>query len=134
MEWGHPGVLGFPASVLLLSFIDSVGFLLCIKGTKNDNGPESNPGLSFEIVRNKNYFKPTLSKKQKEALYSTYRGYLIHQATLSVNTRIVYSKPSGNVIIQKETDGTWSLHLDALYEACIKLFQDQEQEIKQRSS
>ncbi len=77
-EWGHAGVLGFPAVILLLSFVDAAGYLLCVKGTEKDCGANSIPGENFEILRNQKYFTLTLSEKLKDKLSNNFRGYVLH--------------------------------------------------------
>jgi len=127
-KWHSNGNLGFPTAILLLSFIDSVGYILTIKDTVNDADDDSIPGKSFEIVRDKKYFESPLSKMEKEKLYHTFRNPVIHSATLKIDHGLSWSSENRTKIIEK-WDQIWLLNLDVLYSACKKLYLDNEDEI-----
>lgn len=131
--WKSSGLLGFPATILLLSFVDSVGFLLKIKGTADDKGNRSVAGKSFEIVRDPHFFNPPLTITEKKKLYELFRGYLTHQASLADGTSLSWSKFPREKVIEKTDSNNWSLNIEVLYEACSRLYRNHESEIRSKS-
>jgi len=131
--WGMDGVLGFPATILLLSFIDSLGFLLTIKGTAKDLGSNSKPGNNFDILMSKKYFSEPMSNTQRDVIYDIFRGYILHQSVLGEETRIERNENTKKILykyaITDTTDG-WALNLHALYNTCCRLYENNKDEIE----
>lgn len=134
-NWDHKGALGFSALLLLLTYIECVGYLLHIKGTEQDKGEKTQGGLAFDkmIVKNNLFGKYNFNRDQREKikkiLYASYRSYVVHQAGITNNTTLSLNSPSDKIVDFINGNKVSILYLSSLYEVCVEHFNKNEDEI-----
>ncbi len=118
------GCYGFPAAILLLSIVDSIGSYVVGKDK------EVNVKNHFEILEDKNYFDPPLNSKARDNIYTFFRCKLVHNATLCFHDSCV--------LLAENTDNPQclfegnTLYLKPFLEACknaIETFKQNSQSI-----
>jgi hypothetical protein len=133
MSWGHNGRLGFPAAILLLTFIDSAGYLAFIKDTADDKGEDTPGGLAFDRYIQSCFtnLSNTKKKKIKEVLFGKYRGYLLHQSGLRDNTSL--SIGTSDEVVTGNNKAGYRLHLVPLFDNCYQFLHDKTELIEAKS-
>ncbi len=129
-HWGHEGVLGFPAAILLTCFVDAVGFILL------ENNDSNKVNDSLKILKDKGYFPSPLTGKEYKFFYNHFRTDTLHRATLRYGTGIKNEPNLPDKIILVGTlengETVQYLNLHALQAACLNLFTSHLGEIKSR--
>jgi len=91
--WHSHGCYGYPAAILLLAIVDSIGFYV-IGGKVREH---------FNILKHKNYYNLNLKKKDIDRIYENYRCSLTHNAVLEVNVVLDIGKANDAVFEYKNT-------------------------------
>ena len=73
LVWKSQGCYGFPAALLLLSVIDSIGFVI-LKGSVRKH---------FDILNHQDYYNLGLSKESIDIIYKNYRCMLSHNSRIA---------------------------------------------------
>lgn len=106
---------GYPAALLLFSFIDAVGSLHDIGKYKK----------SFRVLNTDIFGSQNLSIKACDNLYDKYRSELSHTLILPHNTFLIYSSelPQAFILPQNNQNEIQQVNLYQLYNLCVVAFQ-----------
>lgn len=93
--WPKPGCYGYPAALLLLSIVDSLGSYII---------DTSEVKKHFDILNHSDYYNLSLSDEEITIIYNKYRNLLSHNSVLApeavlaigISTDLVYEKKNGN--------------------------------------
>lgn len=91
--WPAPGCYGYPAALILLSIVDSVGSYV----------ENSNVENHFKILNNKDYYNLNLDDGTIKVVYNYYRNTLSHHTVLTPNIVLDIGQPVDKMI-QKNND------------------------------
>lgn len=75
-EFGNSGCYGYPAALLLLTIVDTIGSYVLDGNTENH----------FRILKHKDYYNLNLTKDELNIVYMKHRCLLAHNAALSYNS------------------------------------------------
>lgn len=106
--WSVPGCYGYPAALLLLSIVDSIGSYV----------EQGNVENHFKIIRNIDYYGLDLSDDEIRILYDNYRNLLAHNSVIANN--VVLGISVENHPILQNQNGTYLLNLIPFYNANLK--------------
>lgn len=106
--WPAHGCYGYPAALLLLSIVDSIGSYV-EKGSVENH---------FKILNNTDYYGLSLSNDEIRILYDKYRNLLAHNSVIANN--VVLDIGSDNFPMLQNQNGIYLLYLVPLYNASIK--------------
>src|SRR3989344_940232 len=70
--WPAPGCYGYPAALLLLSIVDSIGSYI----------EQGNVENHFKVLKNADYYGLSLPGDEIRVLYNKYRNLLIHNSVM----------------------------------------------------
>ncbi len=98
------GCYGYPAALLLLSIVDSIGSYA---------GHDKNTRDHFNVLNDCKYFNLSLSKDEIDTIFE-YRNLLSHNTTLKVGVKL--SKGTNNQKIIEKSNGNYKLNLIPLYD------------------
>ena len=92
------GCLGYPASMLLLSIVDSIGsyyrgnvnFRIMIDGAEKII---KRPDYQHFYILNSDYYDLQLSENDIRKIYSNYRSLLVHNSVVAINHLITMDDP-----------------------------------------
>lgn len=102
--WPVIGCYGYPAALILLSVVDSIGSYIKKGNVENH----------FKILNDINYYNLNLDPNSVTAIYKSYRNTLSHNAVLTPNVILDIGK-SGEDVIQKNNN-RYLLRLVPFYE------------------
>ena len=88
--WPAPGCYGYPAALILLSIVDSIGSYV-------ENGNVEN---HFKILNNTEYYDLGLDEESLRVIYNYYRNTLSHHSVLTPNVVLDIGQP-GDTIFEK---------------------------------
>lgn len=71
--WRSYGCYGYPAAVLLLSVVDTIGSFVIGKKTREH----------FDILDHPDYYNLGLGKKNIDTIYKNYRNLLVHNSVIA---------------------------------------------------
>jgi len=118
-EWGNDiGCLGYPAAILLFSFIETMG---CILIGKSDSE-------SFYVLREKEFENQDIDKPILKTMYETYRSKLIHNSSLPEHAYLQNDQESKSAFTiaqtgRDKTDAINGVNLYALLCLCKRAFE-----------
>jgi hypothetical protein len=101
--WPAPGCYGYPAALILLSIVDSIGSYI-EKGTVQNH---------FRILNNKDYCNQNLGDQELKIIYKYYRNILSHHSVLPPN--VVLSIGTSEEPLFESKNGEYYLRLIPLY-------------------
>jgi len=101
--WGFQGCYGYPALVLLLSIVDTIGSFVIGDSVRNH----------FNILNDKNYFGLNLKTKDIDVIYKKYRCFSTHNSVLGLDCILDINGTTGNVFEYKNSKPY--LYLSPLY-------------------
>lgn len=106
---------GYPAAILLFSFIDAVGSLHDVGKYKK----------SFRVLNTEIFDNQNLSIKACDNLYDKYRSGLSHNLALPHNTFLIYSAevPQTFILPQNNQNEIHQVNLYQLFNLCVNAFQ-----------
>ncbi len=107
--WGSPGCYGYPASLLLLSIVDSIGSHIY----------GGNADKRFRILNDPKYFGLNLTPNEVSTIKEKYRDLLAHNSLLAANVELSSGNHSDPVLISM--NGRYRLNIVPLYDACVKV-------------
>ena len=90
--WNAPGCFGYPAALLLLSIVDSIGSY--VRGGNVEN--------HFKILNNKEYYNLSLSYEDIKDIRKNYRDLLSHNTLLSPDVGLSIGSAEMPVIDYRE--------------------------------
>ncbi len=105
--WSAPGCYGYPAALILLSVVDSVGSYVELGNVRNH----------FNILKNKTYYNLGLDDKTIDKLYDYYRNTLSHHSVLVPNVSLRIGELEDRII--QEIDGLCILNLIPFYRLSV---------------
>lgn len=108
IEWLTPGCYGYPAALLLLSIVDTIGSFI----------EEGNVEKHFKILNNSKYYGLDLSKEELKIIYNKYRNLLSHHSLLSTDVGLRIGKKN-NSVLEQDSSKYW-LNLIPFYLASVK--------------
>ncbi len=106
--WSAPGCYGYPAALLLLSIVDSIGS--CVRKGNIDN--------RFKILNDNNYYGLNLTNGEMEKLRRSYRDLLSHNTVLANNVGLEIGTKDDSVF-ENQNNRYW-LNLVPFYNINIK--------------
>lgn len=106
--WSTSGCYGFPAALLLLSIVDSIGSFVEQGTVKNH----------FNILNHQDYYGLGLSSEEIRITYERYRNLLSHNSLIAPNLAIAIGDSEEPLITQKE--GFYCLNLVTFYNLSVK--------------
>ncbi len=106
--WSASGCYGFPAALLLLSIVDSIGSYV----------EQGNVENHFKILNHQDYYGLDLSSKEIRIIYDKYRNLLSHNSLIAPNLALAIGISEEQLITQKE--GIYCLHLVPFFHLCVK--------------
>lgn len=107
--WFSSGCYGYPAVLLLLSIVDSIGSYVY---------QTSKVEKHFEILNDPDYYGLDLSEEELRVMYVNYRNLLSHNTVMATNVGLKIDSPS-NKVLEKEEDRYW-LNLIPLHNASVR--------------
>ena len=102
--WNAPGCYGYPAALILLSLIDSIGSYIIGGNVKNH----------FKILNDPTYFNLALDDEFIDVIYNHYRNTLSHNTVITPKVRLEIGHKN-KPVIQRADDGKFVLNLIPLY-------------------
>lgn len=105
--WPAPGCYGYPAALLLLSIVDSIGSYVEKGGVENH----------FRILKNSDYYGLNLSDDKLKIVYN-YRNLLSHNTVIATNVGLSIGSISDPVL--QSQNGSHLLNLIPLYNVSVK--------------
>jgi hypothetical protein len=106
--WPAPGCYGYPAALLLLSIVDSIGSYVEQGKIKNH----------FKILNNNDYYGLSLSEKEIRIMHDDYRHLLAHNTLISTNVEL-HIGSSKDPVLQNQ-NGRYSLNLIPFYNTSVR--------------
>lgn len=106
--WGGSGCYGYPASLLLLSIVDSIGSHVYGGGADK----------RFKILNDPEYFGLGLTPDEVNIIKDKYRDLLSHNSLLATNVELFPGSPNDAVLVL--LNGRYRLNLVPLYILCVR--------------
>jgi len=101
--WPAPGCYGYPAALILLSIVDSIGSYV----------EKGNVENHFKILNNNDYYNLKLSAEVLRAIYDYYRNSLSHNSVLTPGVILNIGQQEDDMI--QKIDDTYVLSLIPFY-------------------
>jgi hypothetical protein len=102
-SWPAPGCYSYPAALILLSIVDSVGFYVEQGNIKNH----------FKILNNTEYYNLGLDNNALKIVYDHYRNTPFHHSVLAPNVILDIGQPDEKII--QEINSKYLLKLVPFY-------------------
>ena len=109
--WPAQGCYGYPAALLLLSIVDSIGSYV----------EQGNIENHFNILNNSEYYGLNLAEVEIHTLYKNYRNLLSHNSVIATNV-ILNIGSNSDLVIQKHGQ-LYLLNLIPFYNSSVKAVQ-----------
>jgi hypothetical protein len=106
--WPAPGCYGYPAALLLLSIVDSIGSYVEGGNVKNH----------FKILNNSNYYGLDLTGKELDLIFDHYRNTLSHNSVVTPKVMLSIGTENGPVL--QKYGGKYLLNLAPFYNVSVK--------------
>ena len=103
-----PGRYGYPAALLLLSIVDSIGSYV----------EQGNVENHFKILNNKDYYGLNLRDEEIKIMFGNYRNPLSHHSVMSTNVGLNIGLPKDPILINQS--GRYWLSLVPFYNVTVK--------------
>lgn len=105
--WSAPGCYGYPAALILLSIVDSIGSYI----------EKGNVENHFKILNNSDYYNLGLSKQSLRVIYDHYRNTLSHHSVLTQNIILDIGQAEDRVF--EKIDSVFILKLVPLFNLSV---------------
>lgn len=102
--WGSSGCYGYPAAIILLSVVDSIGSYILKGNIKN----------RFKILNYTEYYNLKLDDDTLEIVYDYYRNTLFHHSVLTPNIMLDIGQPNEKII--QKINSRYLLRLRPFYD------------------
>jgi len=86
--WGSLGCYGYPAAILLLAIVDSIGSVI-VGG--------SNVKKHFEVLNHQNYYNLGLDDSELRTIYKDYRCLLMHNSVMEIEANLSLGEADGSI-------------------------------------
>lgn len=107
-DWPASGCYGYPAGLLLLSIVDSIGSYV----------EQGNVENHFKVLNNSDYYGLKLSNKDLDVVYKEYRNLLSHHTVMAPNTGLNIGSINDPVL--QTHNGIYRLNLVPFYRVSVK--------------
>ena len=106
--WPAPGCYGYPAALLLLSIVDSIGSYV----------EEGNVKNHFKILNNSDYYGLSLTEKELNLIYNHYRNTLSHNTVIT--PKVILNIGSRDDSVLQRYGERYLLNLVPFYNVSVK--------------
>lgn len=106
--WPAPGCYGYPAALILLSIVDSIGSYV----------EKGNIINHFKILNNIDYYGQNFSAQEIKIIYDKYRNTLSHHTVMATNVGLSIGLSNDRIL--QNNNGRYRLNLISFYNASVK--------------